>query len=99
DWSSDVCSSDLLGDSPGSVGSFELDQGYGMKKNDRHPGISYHKMPVGGDIMGLLFVVACMIILLGRIPVFWYFFGLAVLFGAGIAVVLHFINSASSRKP
>lgn len=62
--------------------------------NKRHPGISMHKLPIGGGIAGLVFAVGSMGIFLIGIPALWYFLGLALVLGIGIAVVLHFTDRA-----
>jgi hypothetical protein len=59
-----------------------------MKGNLWHPGITMHKIHVGGDVGGLLFVVACITAVLLSIPTTWYFFAIAVVAGAGIAAIL-----------
>lgn len=58
--------------------------------NSRHPVISYHKLPVGGNWAGFLLVLAVLVLFLGRahVPLFRYFFVLAIVFGVAVAVVL-----------
>jgi len=60
----------------------------------RHPGISYHKLPVGGDVAGFLFVIAAMVALAGKAHV-WGFLMLSLPMATLFAVALHFVH----RKP
>jgi len=51
---------------------------------DRHPGITMHKLPVGGGFIGAVFAIGCSLIFVIGFPTLWYFVALA--FGLGIAV-------------
>ena len=51
-----------------------------------------HKLPVGGDFAGFIFVAVCLIIFLGRIPFFRYFLALSILMGLFIALGLRFVR-------
>lgn len=51
---------------------------------DRHPGISMHKMPVGGGFIGILFAIGCAAIFVLGLPSLWYF----VAFSAGLGIVI-----------
>src|SRR5579863_871667 len=51
---------------------------------DRHPGITMHKLPVGGGFIGALFAVGSALIFVIGFPTLWYFVALA--FGLGIVV-------------
>jgi len=44
---------------------------------------------VGGDVGGLLFVVASTLVVLLGVPSMWYFFALAVGGGLAVAGILH----------
>ena len=45
-----------------------------------HPGITMHKLPVGGNIMGAVFVIAVVLLILFRVSLaLWFLFGAAVL--------------------
>jgi hypothetical protein len=59
-----------------------------MKGNLWHPGITMHKIHVGGDVGGLLFVVASIAAVLLGIPTAWYFFAIALAGGLGVAAIL-----------
>jgi hypothetical protein len=60
-----------------------------MKSNQWHPGITIHKIHVGGDVGGLLFVVASTAVILLGVPSMWYFLALALVGGAAVAAILH----------
>ena len=53
-----------------------------------HPGISMHRLQIGGGVAGLLFTIAC-IALLRPIPVLRYFLALSIVLGIALAIVLH----------
>lgn len=55
---------------------------------DRHPGISMHKLPVGGGFIGILFALGSAVIFIVGFPTLWYFVALAFGLGIAIAVVL-----------
>jgi hypothetical protein len=59
-----------------------------MKGNQWHPGITIHRIHVGGDVGGLLFVVASTAVVLLGVPSMWYFFAIAVAGGVGVAAIL-----------
>jgi len=59
-----------------------------MKGNRWHQGITMHKIHVGGDVGGLLFVVASTAVVLLGVPSVWYFFAIAVAGGLGVAAIL-----------
>jgi hypothetical protein len=54
------------------------------KATTGHPGITIHKIHVGGDVGGLLFVAASTAVDLLGVPSMWPFFALAV--GEGLTV-------------
>jgi len=60
-----------------------------MKTNQWHRGITMHKIHVGGDVGGLLFVVASTAVVLLGVPSAWYFLGLALVGGVAVAAILH----------
>ena len=54
----------------------------------RHPGISMHKLPVGGDIMGTVFAVGVVLMFVVGIPLArWFLLG-AVLLGGVVGVFM-----------
>ncbi len=59
-----------------------------MKGNLWHPGITMHKIHVGGDVGGLLFVIASTSAVLMGVPNVWFFLTLAVGGGVAVAAIL-----------
>ena len=68
-----------------------------MSEN-RHPGISMHKLPVAGDFVGLLFAVGSALIFVLGLPTLWYFVAFAAALGVGVAVLLKFVNRHRSQN-
>jgi len=68
---------------------------------DKHPGITMHKLPVGGGFVGLLFAAGSALIFLLGFPTLWYFVALAFLLGIGVAALLRYLNQgrAETNKP
>jgi hypothetical protein len=62
-----------------------------MRNAEFHPGITMHRIPVGANVGGLLFTIACILICLISIPALQSFAGLAILSGVSVASVLHFL--------
>ena len=60
-----------------------------LKGNLWHPGITMHKIHVGGDVGGLLFVLASTAAVLVGVPTMWYFFAAAIGSGIVIAALLN----------
>jgi hypothetical protein len=60
--------------------------------NARHPGITMHKLTVGGGFEGLVFTVGSALIFLFGLPSLWYFVAFSVALGIGVALVIHLIN-------
>jgi hypothetical protein len=60
-----------------------------MKGNLWHPGITMHRIHVGGDVGGLLFVTASTAAVLLGVPSMWSFLALAAAGGLMVAAVLH----------
>lgn len=58
----------------------------------RHPGISMHKLPVGGGFMGLLFAAGCALIFVLGFPTLWYFVALAFALGVAVALFLKVVH-------
>jgi hypothetical protein len=53
-----------------------------------HPGITMHKLLVGGNLMGAVFVIAVVLLILFRVPLaLWFLLGAAVL-GAIMSVFI-----------
>jgi hypothetical protein len=64
---------------------------------NRHPGISMHKLPVGGNFVGLLFAVGSALIFVLGFPTLWYFVALACAFGVGVAILLRLVGHHRSQ--
>jgi hypothetical protein len=60
-----------------------------MRDNLWHPGITMHKIHVGGDVGGLLFVAASTSAVLLGVPTMWFFLALAAGGGLAIAAILN----------
>jgi hypothetical protein len=69
-----------------------------MDNNDRHPGITMHKLPVGGGFAGLLFAVGSAVIFVLGLPSLWYFVAFSAALGVGIAVIFRLVNSRRSER-
>ena len=61
-----------------------------MRNLERHPGITIHRMAVGGSIMGALFAIGTVLIFVIGLPVSRWFLLASVLLGTGVASVLYF---------
>jgi len=60
-----------------------------MSHSERHPGISIHRIAVGGGIMGALFTIGSVLIFVIGVPLGpWFLMG-SVLLGAAVAVGLY----------
>ena len=64
--------------------------GSDMRNLERHPGITIHRMAVGGGIMGALFAIGTVLIFVIGLPVSRWFLLASVLVGTGVAAVLYF---------
>jgi hypothetical protein len=65
---------------------------------DRHPGISMHKLPVDGGFVGILFAVGCAIILLLGLPSLWYFVAFSAALGIAIAALIRFFQQDQTDR-
>ncbi len=65
---------------------------------NRHPGISMHKLPVGGGFIGLLFAVGTAAIFLVGFPTLWYFVALSFGLGIAVALLLKFVYQRQSDR-
>ena len=61
----------------------------GDRGGERHPGITMHKLPVGGTVMGAVFAIGTTLMFLVGIPLARWFLAGAVVVGAVVAVVLY----------
>jgi hypothetical protein len=69
-----------------------------MADNDRHPGITMHKLPVGGGFAGLVFAVGSAVIFVLGLPSLWYFVAFSAALGVGIAVIFRLVNNRRSER-
>jgi len=65
---------------------------------DRHPGITMHKLSVGGGFIGAVFAVGCSLIFVIGFPTLWYFVVLAFGLGIGVALLLHLMARSNSDR-
>jgi hypothetical protein len=63
-----------------------------------HPGISMHKLPVGGGFIGLLFAAGSALIFLLGLPALWCFVAFSTALGIGIAVLMHIVTTHRSER-
>jgi hypothetical protein len=63
-----------------------------MKPENPHRGITMHRLPVGGNLAGLLFALGSAIIFLIAIPALWLVTCAAALLGIGIAAFLQYFH-------
>jgi hypothetical protein len=59
-----------------------------MQEGHPHPGITMHRLKVGGGFAGFIFAAGSVLIFLLGIPAFWVFLGLAIVAGTGVALIL-----------
>ena len=69
-----------------------------MADNDQHPGITMHKLPVGGGFAGLIFAVGSALIFVLGLPSLWYFVAFSAALGVGIAVIFRLVNNRRSER-
>lgn len=60
-----------------------------MKDLQRHPGITMHRIAVGGGVMGAVFALGSSLIFLLGVPASRWFLLASVLVGVGIASLLY----------
>lgn len=65
---------------------------------DRHPGISMHRLPVGGGFVGLLFALGCSLIFVLGFPSLWYFVAFSAALGLGVALILRIVSRYRSER-
>jgi hypothetical protein len=63
-----------------------------------HPGISMHKLPVGGGFIGLLFAAGSALIFLLGLPALWCFVAFSAALGIGIAVSIRIVSARRSDR-
>lgn len=63
-----------------------------------HPGISMHKLPVGGGFIGLVFAVGSALLFLLGLPALWYFVVFSAALGIGIALMMRISSARRSDR-
>ena len=66
--------------------------GYSARQQYPHQGITMHQIRFGGGFAGLLFTVGCVLLFLFGTPGLWVIFPAALVLGAVIATVFHFLH-------
>jgi hypothetical protein len=64
----------------------------------QHPGISMHKLPVGGGFIGLLFAAGSALIFLLGLPALWYFVAFSAALGLGIALLFRVVDARRTDR-
>jgi membrane protein implicated in regulation of membrane protease activity len=64
----------------------------------QHPGISMHKLPVGGGFIGLLFAVGSALVFVLGLPALWYFVAFSAALGIGIALLMRIAGARLSNR-
>jgi len=71
-----------------------------VKEPRSHPGITYHKMTVGGNLPGFIFAIGCMSVLLLAFPgLFGPFLLSSIAIGVAIAILFRLLRSKSDVHP
>ena len=70
-----------------------------MKDPLSYAEINSAKIPVDGNIGGMIFAASTVIIFLLGIPLLRYLFPAAVVLGCGIALILHFVRHENPGAP
>ena len=61
-----------------------------MRNLERHPGITMHRIAVGGGVMGALFAIGTTLIFVIGVPFGGLFLVASAVLGTGIAAMLYF---------
>lgn len=65
---------------------------------NRHPGISMHKLSVGGGFIGAVFTVGTALIFVIGFPALWSFVAFSAALGIVIAVLLHLASGRQAER-
>ncbi|HTS05723.1 MAG TPA: hypothetical protein VMP68_09075 [Candidatus Eisenbacteria bacterium] len=65
---------------------------------DRHPGISMHKLPVGGGFVGILFAIGSAAIFILGFQTLWYFVAFSAGLGIAIAALIRIFHESRSNR-
>jgi len=69
-----------------------------MESKSPHRGIDMHRLPVGGDLPGLVFAVGTALIFLIALPALWYVVVGALAVGLVIAAVLQILHDRPDQS-
>jgi len=69
-----------------------------MESKSPHRGIDMHRLPVGGDLPGLVFAVGTALIFLIALPALWYVVVGALAVGLVIAAVLQIVHDRPDQS-
>jgi hypothetical protein len=70
-----------------------------MKDNFSHAEINAAKIPVDGNVGGMIFAASTVIIFLLGIPLLRYLFPAAIVSGCAIAFILHIVRHETPAAP
>jgi len=65
---------------------------------NRHPGITMHKLSVGGGFIGVVFTVGTALIFVIGFPALWSFVAFSAALGIAIAVLLHLARGRQAER-
>jgi hypothetical protein len=69
-----------------------------MESKSPHSGIDMHRLPVGGDLPGLVFAVGTALIFVIALPALWYLVVGALAVGLVIAAVLQILHDRPDQS-
>jgi hypothetical protein len=69
-----------------------------MESKSPHRGIDMHRLPVGGDLPGLVFAVGTALIFVIALPALWYLVVGALAVGLVIAAVLQILHDRPDQS-
>ena len=70
-----------------------------MRSEFPHRGITIHKLPVGGNVPGIVFAVGSIVILLLAIPALWFVTVAAIAAGFAAVGILRMVNFEPEEPP
>ena len=65
---------------------------------NRHPGITMHKLSVGGGFIGVVFTMGTALIFVIGFPALWSFVAFSAALGIFIAVLLHLARGRQAER-
>lgn len=70
-----------------------------VKGNDWHPGITMHRLRIGGGIAGFIFTAGSLLVFLIGVPAFRSFLALSIVVGVAIAVAFRAMRRNRRSAP